>query len=453
MRPARAVLLATTLAAISACGARTRLDDARASQGGGGAATIATSTTNGELVTTSVGPTTVGTGGGLLCTPQIADVFSGVNDGQRPALTPLDDGRVALSFAAGDVALPPVPRLVSVAIDPWGAWPPNTNTAVEMLPDAGASFAVARGATSALAFAGERKPSFGVLYAETGVDVPSPIADVVTSAPRSVRFLANHGPLLLGLEAVGNATEFFETWLVKPTPEGPFFQGPILMGCALSTIAADAIPLSDGAGVDGFLVAFGRGGTVGGGPSCDGASAASALQIASVTTAGEVAMGALIGKFPSLTEDLGVPRVRLAPRVGGGAWALWFGKTLFGEDTPPPALLLTEIAPGLVDGGTATIANIDSGDGFAIAPIGAGLLLAWSEASPNGEQRIVVRSVDGGFATVGEQSFPVDGALDADMAIVPSPSEDAAVVAWSSRSGDMKTPHRVHLAKICLPAL
>lgn len=460
MRARPSVLAAAILLALPACGARTRLDERHASAGGGGAATTTTSSSGTFVTSTTAGPATGtgGSGGGPLCAPQFADVFGDVNDSQRPALTTLGaidplDGSVVLSFALGDTALPAVPKLVSIAIDPWSAWPPNTSTVYEMLPDAGASFAVARGTSAELAFAGERVPSPGVLYAETAVDEPSPIADTVTTSTRQIRFLASNGLGLLGAEAAGNATSFLDAWIVKPTPEGPFFQGPIAIGCAMSRIAADAIGLPDTADVDGFLVAFGRGGTPGSGPSCDAGGAATALQIARVTSAGEVTMGALIGApFPPITEEFGIPRVRVAPRLGGGAWVLWFGATIDGEDAPPPALLLTQVLPDLSDGGTTTIADTGWKGGFALTPVGGGLLLAWV-ASAGDTQHLFVRLVDGSFGTVSEQSFPMDGVVDPELSLVASPNEDAALVAWSSRIGDMKTPHRVRLAKVCLPTL
>lgn len=447
----RHAFAAAILVALSACGGRTPLREQHAGGGGAGeGATTASSSTGGA--STSSATASTGAGGAACGAPVISGILNldGVPTDQRdPALVALDDGRVVVAYKFSGAVDPYTPRLMSVTLD-W-MFPPPSIFVEQVFEDAGLTYAASLGTTAELAFVGERTASPGLVYVETAADPTTPFSEPVTDEAHHVQFLARGGLHLLGAETTG-APRVLHTWLAKPVVEGTFFQGPIPLGCASTSIAADAVAVDDGTG-SAFVVAFANGVELGGGAGCSMPGPATQLQIARVGAAGDVTMGASIGQalLPG-AEAYAIPRVRVAPRAAGGAWVLWFGATLFGEDTPPPGLLLTQIGPDLSDGGTAPIANTQPGGAFGITRVGDGLLLAWSESSPDGGQRIVVRQMDTSFGRVFEQSFAVPGALDPELSLAVSPDADAALVAWSARTGDGKSPHAAYVAKVCLPA-
>ena len=437
-----------------ACG-RTGLDGPLGGGPGGTSSSVAT-TTGSTTSSSSSG----GAGGCGLApfSPSVELTAPGAGDQGLPALASPSSSQVTIAYRyrPTDLPPPPAPALVQTTFEPWGTWPTGPlGPSHVVAQDGGTSFGVAHSASTPLVFAfeGPPPPQGGLRYTEAFPTSDNPPAFPVDAVDDRVRFLVGGSFGLIGYER--GAFDLAAT-LVKELPEGPYFQGQLHLGCATTPLVSDAI--ADGTG---FIVALANGLPLGA-LGCGAAGPATQVQVGRVSATGGVVAGGTVGQaLPKGDESEAVPWLRMAPHLGGGAWVLWYGAQFHGEDAPPPALELSEFDPALqlkttitVNGTVANPAgDLPHSTDFAITAVGQRLVVAWlndMDGGADGLPEIVVEILDASGHEVDVMKIPPVGGVSSPMSLVPSPNEDAALLAWASADGDPKLPNHVHVVRICV---
>jgi hypothetical protein len=348
---------------------------------------------------------------------------------RRPALASLDTGDAVLAFGLDAVVAtePPDVPLDDVVFAPWGAWPPAITGPHQLSAQAGASFAVAArpsGGTFALAFVA---PGVGSTVARD-VDPMSTVAASegfpLFGETLSVATQAN-------VSLAGFATEGEEVnrpYIDRINPEGGYSHA---FSCSSTPIAEDVIPFGDG-----FLWAAAING---GPPDCPKVPVpAGSLLVVRIPAGGDTYAFQDAIDAGTLSDISEAPlRIRLAPRASG-AWMLW--QTSAGAAVQAQRLD-ANAAPDLPPFDVVPAAQ----PGFAVAPYGSGIAVAWIDAAGPPGTRLAIASFDDAGAQLGTAELPLGASSTVTGPLSLLTTKDALVVAWSEQDGD--APAQVHVAR------
>ena len=450
-------LPALVLIVAAGCGARSQLYGSEtAGDGGGGAGGGATTTTGQGGTTTTT--TTTGQGGTTTTTTEggggtgpcaaleyktpFASLVGGMKPHQRNpklALSKDDNTRVTVATAWQfvDTPFPPL-ELRRTSFEPWFEFPAgsglgNTN---KMDLDGGASFAIAQspGDRFALLFADfQQAPPGGLRFsADFDPNQPNPPATLLLDEEAQTALFLTFGQARFfwgGTFKFPNE-DLYVLKLGLVDPDGSP-QTSLELGCGTTPPLADAVP-----SVGGHHLALTTS------PDCIsgmGAGPSNSLVIVHVKENGSVSPVAQMDTVD--TEDL-----HLAAR-SDGAWVVWTHKG--GEDLPPSIRL------GLVKSGEAFtllpahFALFQPGS-VATASFEDHLIVAWIEPEPEGASpRVQVFLPDG--TPAGSIKVQATAKAIPPLALLGSPFERQAVLAWSEEIGDPQLGDQLRITRIdCL---
>lgn len=461
MRTASALLALPLL--LLACGARSSL-----SIGAGGHAS--TADTGGSSASSSSGE--------VPCSMQVLAPILTVDDPKggdavQPSLITqyTEPPTAALVYASRPAGLPTATRVMP--FDGWGAWPPALPAPTPLIVEGifHPGFGVLGISVLAAAHHGMVPSSFAMLFGaddgkggvnmnfsmsaiamdaqEVGGDTPLALASSMTTNTYLSLTRGQDGPYSK-LDAFRNT--------IYDHSFGGGEDGPI--GCASTPVSADATPvIPDATGfVDGFILGAALG-TVARwrefvphcadiSPTIDPATHLSFMRVPWPES----------GPSPILTYEAQsvVTRLRMAPR-NLGAWAAW---TTEGSPdyvwsarlSDKPVFLEKEpvgIGIGDENGNTG---QLKAGT-FAVARLGDDSLVIGMPGTLNGKEVILVAARPDTPADTSTWSVHLspEGVVDSPIAMVPSPTGRAVLVAWSELP-EGETDHRIRIARLeCAP--
>jgi hypothetical protein len=362
-------------------------------------------------------------------------------------VVPLGGGpEVVVAFGLHEAGESPgaIEPLGDVVVDPWGAWPPEVAFPHQLSATGGEGFVIgAREDPSISMITAAVKPESSGLFAPS-VD-PMGTANLVgisgylvAGTPRFITQFAQR--FVVGFDNVYDAAaspplHLFNTFVVLGS--GDNWIGTHT--CGRGALGGDAVPTDTG-----FVAALA---TSPDNPGCE------------VTAGGFMVSGASHLRTVSLVGDTDPPptldevafpgaidRLRLVPRTSG----TWVVLQTRGDDGSLGPIALRRLdANGKVDPAFAPADAVPAGShGFAAAPLGDGLALAWIDAA----NAIGVAVFDAQGVQRAETSLSFEGtvSLDEPLAVVTASDGSSIVVGWSEQAPG--TTARVRLAKLgCIP--
>lgn len=446
----RRALAALALIAAAGCGSRSQLYGSESAGGGDGAGGGAPTTTGqgGTTSTTTSGEggttTTTITGTGPCAALEYKAPFASLVGGMKPhqrkpklAFSADDKTRVTVATSWQFVDTPDAPQeLRRTSFEPWPDFPTgsglgNTN---KMDLDGGLSFAITTspGDRFALLFADFQEPPAGGLRFSADFDPnePNPPETVVVDPFAQTALFLTFGQsrFFWGATYKYPNDDLYTLRLALLGLNGALT--PMELGCSTTPPLASAVPSPGG-----YLVAFTTS------PTCDtsaGPGPADTVMIARIEEDGVVSALDEVDTFK--TTDL-----HLAAR-SDGAWVVW---TTPGSDLPP-AIVVGKISNGGVyTGTTAHFADYQPGS-LAVASFDDFLMVAWIEAEPEGASpHVQVFRPDGTLA--GAVHVQATARAIPPLALLASPFDRQAVLAWSEELGDPELGDQLRITRVdCL---
>lgn len=445
---------------LSACGGRSQLRDFAGNGSGGSGGSGGFGGTTSSATTTGASTTSGGSSstGGVLKGPcselTYATPFASIAGGEQvhqrsPRLTYSSDDGASVTVATGwQVASgqnPPT-EMRHTSFAPWGNFPAGAALGPTYLADldGGGSFAVAsgNGGKFALLFRDfQQPPSGGLRFSDqltpgSGAIPPSLLVD---SSARTALFLARGQTTF----SFGAAFRQGETREIRAGILDGNGVVETTLGCANGPVVADALPVGDAS----VFVAYSTGTeALSGGCDAGVPGPPNRIQLAQIiggvlSSVGEVTVSPM-GGTAEITGP--VTDISFAPRTDG-AWMVWSNP---GSDFASPSLVVCKLTTpvGQLDLMAEAVVPYQPGS-LAVASFDDYLMVAWIQPEPGGASPHV-QVFDPKGKPLGDIQVAATGAVQGRLALLGSPFDHSAALAWSETGSGPNAADQVRLTRI-----